>query len=67
MSDNFMGGGLPAPEQPEETPATGRDPKVLIGGGIGLALVAVGRRLPAPRWRRRQRQPLGADGGSGPP
>jgi hypothetical protein len=41
MSENFMGGGLPAPEQPEETPSTGRDPKVLIGGGIGLALVAV--------------------------
>lgn len=41
MSDNFMGGGMAAPELPEETPATGRDPKVLIGGGIGLALVAI--------------------------
>ena len=42
MSENLMGGGMaaPGPELPEETPASGRDPKVLIGGGIGLALVA---------------------------
>ncbi|BEP16045.1 hypothetical protein acdb102_43560 [Acidothermaceae bacterium B102] len=43
MSENLMGGGFaaPGPELPEETPARGRDPKVLIGGGIGLAVVAL--------------------------
>jgi hypothetical protein len=42
MSENPIGGfGAPAPELPEETPAPGRDPKVLIGGGIGLAVVAI--------------------------
>jgi hypothetical protein len=42
MSENPMGFGAPAPELPQEAPAVGgRDPKVLIGGGIGLAVVAL--------------------------
>jgi hypothetical protein len=39
MTENHMGGyGAPSPEEPA---AAGRDPRVLIGGGIGLAVVAL--------------------------
>jgi hypothetical protein len=42
MSENPMDGfGSPGPDQPEDSPAAGRNPKVLIGGGIALAVVAV--------------------------
>jgi hypothetical protein len=42
MSENPMDGfGSPGLGQPEEAPSSGRNPKVLIGGGIGLAVLAV--------------------------
>lgn len=41
MSENPMDGyGAPGPSLSAESAPAGRDPKVLIGGGIGLALVA---------------------------
>jgi hypothetical protein len=43
MSEVPMGGfGAPAPELPESGDAPARDPRLLIGGGIGLAVVALG-------------------------
>ncbi|MDX6229241.1 MAG: hypothetical protein QOI76_2631, partial [Frankiales bacterium] len=44
MSEVPMGGyGAPAPEleQPEDSTSSARDPRLLIGGGIGLAVLAV--------------------------
>jgi hypothetical protein len=42
MSEVPMGGyGAPSPEQPEASSPPARDPRLLIGGGIGLAVVAV--------------------------
>jgi hypothetical protein len=41
MSEVPMGGyGAPTPEQPEASAPKPRDPRLLIGGGIGLAVVA---------------------------
>jgi hypothetical protein len=43
MSENFMGGyGAPTPEPETASEAPARDPRILIGGGIGLAVVALG-------------------------
>ncbi|MDX6208867.1 MAG: hypothetical protein QOE24_1258 [Frankiales bacterium] len=42
MSENPMGGfGAPLPELPEDPATPARDPRVLIGGGIALAAVAL--------------------------
>ena len=42
MSELPMGGyGAPSPDQPDSSAPSGRDPRLLIGGGIGLAVVAV--------------------------
>jgi hypothetical protein len=43
MSEVPMGGyGAPSPAQPEDSAPPARDPRLLIGGGIALAVVAIG-------------------------
>jgi hypothetical protein len=43
MSEVPMGGyGAPSPEQPEDSAPSARDPRLLVGGGIALAIVAIG-------------------------